>query len=215
MLCIRHDFRGDADCAERAARIFDFAECYLRNYISRLQFLVTPEFEAYYRERNKNAGEAKLQAGLKELRKFQGGIIGGSGLNDYENELLGAFLDLRCSAAAHPEGMRAIHTAWINTIDHYQKSPLGPEGVYVNSSFSRDSKWGRVVSFMPEAGRLTVKSAVNDVFFSVRPIGRRVKRYAPLSGKTRSSEMVGRLRALRCPAWRRADDHLSSRGIYP
>src|SRR6185436_10458639 len=67
-----------------------------------------------------------------------------------------------------PEGMRAIHTAWMNTIDHYQKSPLGPAGVYVNSSFSRDSKWGRVVSFVPETGRLTVKATVKKPFF-LRP----------------------------------------------
>ncbi|MGI8965095.1 MAG: hypothetical protein ACR2H1_03290, partial [Limisphaerales bacterium] len=51
---------------------FDYAERYLRNYISNLQFIVTPEFEAYYRARNKEAGEAQLVKGLDELRKFQG-----------------------------------------------------------------------------------------------------------------------------------------------
>ena len=61
----------------------------LRNYISNLQFIVTPQFEAYYRRINQAAGEEKIRQGLAELRKFQGGVIGGSGLNDYENELLG------------------------------------------------------------------------------------------------------------------------------
>ena len=141
---------------------------YLRNYISPLQFIVTPEFEAYYRARNKSASEAQLFAGLTELRKFQGGVIGGSGLNDLENELLGGASGYEMFGCCAPEGMRAIHTAWVHTIEHYPKSPLGPAGVYVNSSFTRDSKWGRVVSFMPEQGRLTVKAAVEEAFF-LRP----------------------------------------------
>ncbi len=150
------------------AEYFDFAERYLRNYISNLQFIVTPQFEAYYRERNKDVDESQLQAGLLELRKFQGGIIGGSGLNDFENELLGGASGFEMFGCCAPEGMRAIHTCWINTIDRYEASPLGPAGVYVNLSFNRDSKWGRVVSFMPEAGRLTVKTAVDEPFF-LRP----------------------------------------------
>jgi hypothetical protein len=147
---------------------FDFAERYFRNYISSLQFIVTPEFESYYRARNKGASDAQLQRGLEVLRKFQGGIIGGSGLNDFENELLGGASGFEMFGCCAPEGMRAIHTAWINTVDRYEESPLGPAGVYVNSSLSRDSKWGRVVSFLPEQGRLTVKAAVKDTFF-VRP----------------------------------------------
>ena len=35
-------------------------------------------------------------------------------------------------------------------------------------SLSRGSPWGEVVSFMPDAGRLTVKAAVRDTFF-LRP----------------------------------------------
>lgn len=144
---------------------FDFAERYLRNYISNLQFIVTPEFEAYYRERNKNANEAQLLAGLKELKKFQGGIIGGSGLNDFENNLLGGASGFEMFGCCAPEGMRAIYTCWTNTINHYEESPLGPAGVYVNLSFNRDSQWGRVVSFAPDAGRITVKTAVKGPFF--------------------------------------------------
>jgi len=147
---------------------FDYADRYLRNYISRLQFVVTPAFETYYRTLNKNASEAQLQHGLEELRKFQGGIIGGSGLNDFENVLLGGVSGFEMFGCCAPEGMRAVHTAWVNTIDHYEKSPLGPSGVYVNLSCSRDSPWGRVVSFLPEKGRLTVKAAVKDAFF-LRP----------------------------------------------
>ena len=147
---------------------FDYVERYLRNYISNLQFLVTPEFEATYRRLNRAAGEKRIARGLEELRKFQGGIIGGSGLNDWENELLGRVSGFEMFGCCAPEGMRAIHTAWSSVIDRLDASKLGPPGVYVNLCLSRRSKWGRVVSFFPDAGRLTVKAAGKDAFF-LRP----------------------------------------------
>jgi len=150
------------------AEYFDYVERYLRNYISNLQFIVTPEFEAYYRRINAAAGKEKIDKGLQDLRKFQGGIIGGSGLNDYENQLMGGVSGFQMFGCCAPEGMRAIYTTWKNVIDRLPKSELGPAGVYVNMSLARDSKWGRVVSFYPDAGRLTVKAAVKDRFF-LRP----------------------------------------------
>ena len=147
---------------------FDCLERYMRNPISNLQFVMTPDFEAYYRERNASSPPEAVAAGLATLRKFQGGIIGGSGLNDYENKLLGGAAGFEMFGCCAPEGMRAIHTTWINTIDRRAASDLGPQGVYVNMSFSRLSPWGEVVSFMPESGRLTVKASVDDDFF-LRP----------------------------------------------
>ncbi|HZZ42142.1 MAG TPA: hypothetical protein VFE58_04335 [Tepidisphaeraceae bacterium] len=147
---------------------YDNAERYLRNYISNLQFIVTPEFEKYYHQLNASKGDPAIAKGLDELRKFQGGIIGGSGLNDYENDLLGNVSGFEMFGCCAPEGMRAIHTIWSSTIQHLDPSPLGPAGVYVNMSFSRSSPYGQVVSFMPDAGRLTVKAAVADTFF-LRP----------------------------------------------
>ncbi len=150
------------------AEYFDYVERYLRNYISNLQFIITPEFEAYYRKINASLGEEKINNGLKELRKFQGGIIGGSGLNDFENQSMGRVSGFEMFGCCAPEGMRAIYTTWANVIEHLPKSALGPSGVYVNINLSRESKWGRVVSFYPEAGRLTVKAGVRDRFF-LRP----------------------------------------------
>ena len=40
----------------------------MRNRISLLQFMVTPEFEANYRKANPEVGEEKILAGLAELR---------------------------------------------------------------------------------------------------------------------------------------------------
>ncbi len=147
---------------------FDYVERYLRNYISNLQFIVTPEFEAYYRRINAAAGKENIDKGLQALRKFQGGVIGGSGLNDYENQLMGGVSGFEMFGCCAPEGMRSIYTSWKNVIDRLPRSALGPSGVYVNMSLGRESKWGRVVSFYPDAGRLTVKAGVKDRFF-LRP----------------------------------------------
>ena len=147
---------------------FDYAERYLRNYINNLQFIVTPEFEAYYRKLHADKGEEAVAGGLEALRRFQGGIIGGSGLNDFENELLGRVSSFEMFGCCAPEGMRAIYTAWIETIGPRSESRLGPAGIYVDMSLSRGSRWGEVVSFLPDEGRLTVKTAVRDTFF-LRP----------------------------------------------
>ena len=91
-----------------------------------------------------------------------------SGLNDYENELLdgkSGFMLLGCCA---PEGMSAVYTTWSHVIQRLPESKLGPAGVYVSLCFSRESPRGRVVSFFPAAGRLTVKAAVSERFF-LRP----------------------------------------------
>lgn len=151
------------------AQYYDYVERYFRNHIATQQFILTPEFTAYYRARNLSAGGDKIEKGLAELRKFQGGIIGGSGLNDFENELLGGASGFRMFGCCAPEGMRAIYTAWLHTIERRTKSSARPAGVYVNMSFSRESRWGRVVSFMPDEGRLTVKAAVRETFFVRSP----------------------------------------------
>ncbi|HEX8521140.1 MAG TPA: hypothetical protein VF669_02715 [Tepidisphaeraceae bacterium] len=147
---------------------YDYAERYFRNYIASLQFIVTPDFERYYQNLHQEKGEAAIARGLDELRKFQGGIIGGSGLNDFENSLLGNVSGFEMFGCCAPEGMRAIYTIWSNSIEHRAVSPTGPAGVYVNLSFSRTSAWADVISSLPAEGRLTVKVKVRDTFF-IRP----------------------------------------------
>ncbi len=167
--CMISDAMSNAALIAQAGHpeYYDYVERYLRNYISALQFIVTPEFEAYYRRLNLSASERDLEQGLLALTKFQGGIIGASGLNAYENELLNAhgFEMFGCCA---PEGMRAIHTAWSHAIQRLPASPLGPAGVYVSLCLHRDSEWGEVRSAFPEAGGFSVKAAARDTFF-LRP----------------------------------------------
>lgn len=177
------DYPGDETCClsdmmSNAAMIawgghpeyFDYIERYMRNIISNRQFVITPEFEANYRKINVAHSEKEITSGLATLQKFQGAVLTFSGLNEWENDLLGSdaypFQLAGCCAA---EGMRAIYTTWLNVIkriDH--QSNFGPKGVYVNMCLNRDSEWGRVVSFFPEMGRITVRSKVKDVFF-LRP----------------------------------------------
>jgi hypothetical protein len=146
---------------------FDYVERYMRNIISNRQFIMTPAFEANYRKINANHSEEEINNGLASLRDLQGAVCSFSGLNQWENDLLGAtYYELAGCCA--PEGMRAIYTTWTNVIEPLEKSHLGPAGIYVNMCLSRDSKWGRVVSFFPEVGRMTVKAAVKETFF-LRP----------------------------------------------
>ena len=168
--CCVSDVMSIAALVARAGHpdYFDHVERYMRNHISNLQFIVTPEFEAYYRELNHAAGADAVAQGLTELRKFQGGVIGGSGLTDIENTLLGRVSGYEMFGCCAPEGMRAIYTTWSNVIDRLPQSPLGPAGVYVNLCLSRESPWGRVISHFPASGGLTVQATVNDTFF-VRP----------------------------------------------
>ncbi len=170
--CMTSDMISTAALIARSGHpeYFDYVERYLRNYISNLQFIVTPEFAAYYRRLHADVGEEQIKAALAELERFQGGVIGGSGLNDWENDLLGGVSGFEMFGCCAPEGMRAIYTSWTNVIDRLEESPLGPAGVYVNLCLSRESPWGQVVSFFPDAGRLTVRvgAKVRERFF-LRP----------------------------------------------
>lgn len=169
-VCCISDMMSTAACVARNGHpeYFDYVERCMRNYIAPLQFIETPEFKAKYRETNKALSEEQIRKGLAESGKFQGGFFN-AGLNDMENALLGGGGYVwKIAGCCAPEGIRAIYTTWQDSITRLPGSPLGPAGVYVNMNFSRDSKWGKVVSFLPDTGRLTVTASVEDCFF-VRP----------------------------------------------
>ena len=48
------------------------------------------------------------------------------------------------------EGMRALYTVWSNIVT------ANPQGVFVNLALNRDSEWARVISSMPQHGRIDV-----------------------------------------------------------
>lgn len=169
-VCCLSDMMSIASCIAQAGypEYYDYIERYMRNYIANLQFIATPEYEKRYRELNKAQSKEKVENGLSEAKNFQGGFYN-AGLNDFENAILGGGGYVwKIAGCCAPEGMRAVYTTWTNTIAKMPKTALGQAGVYVNMCFNRDSEWGKVVSFMPQEGRITVKAKVSDIFF-LRP----------------------------------------------
>ena len=134
---------------------WDVVERFTRNYIREAQFFITPEYEALYRELH--PGE-EGERGLAMVRDYEGGWQGAMGLTDRryggnEMDMMGCCL---------PEGMRAIHTAWINAV-------VGDNGeVRVNMALDRDAPEACVTSFLPNQGRVTVMAKV-PADFLLRP----------------------------------------------
>lgn len=144
------DFMGD-----EYAAYWDHLERYFRNHISPCQFFVTPEFEAFYRERHKSMPIEMVDAGIASLRKMEGGILAGTGINDYFNDYPGdertSFIMVGCCA---PEGMRAIYTTWSNIIQ--SKTIKDRCLIYINMPLSVDANECKVISYLPDKGQITV-----------------------------------------------------------
>jgi hypothetical protein len=134
---------------------WDTVERFIRNYIREAQFFITPEYEKLYR--SLHAGTAG-DKGLAMARDFEGGFQGAMGIND--RCYAGTTMDMM--GCCLPEGMRAIHTAWLNTVTREKR------GVAVNLCFNREAPEAKVVSFAPDQGRMTVLAKVADDF-SLRP----------------------------------------------
>lgn len=134
---------------------WDVVERFVRNYIREAQFFVTPDYEKLYTLLHPGPDGEK---GLTSVRKLQGGFQGAMGVNDRcfsknSMDMMGC---------CFPEGMRALHTAWSNTITS------GKDGVWINMSFARDSKEAEVLSYLPDLGRMRVKSKVTAKYW-LRP----------------------------------------------
>jgi len=146
---------------------WDHVERYIRNYIRQNQFSVTAQYEAMYREKNSSKSSQEVEAGLRRMRDFEGGFVGGPAPNDWLNWMaddsaFGNGERFNIFGCCVPEGMRALYTAWSAT------STALPEGVFVNLSFNCDSPLARVTSFLPDQGYLNVKVGKEDDYF-LRP----------------------------------------------
>ena len=138
---------GRADYSE----YFDYAERYFRNYIVNLQFILTDEMREYYRRAHADRAPDEIEFQLNLLNRIQGAIIGGSGINDYENNLLGRVSGFCIFGCCAPEGMRAIHTIWGNT------AVMERDGLHVNMAFNVDNSAATVTSLLPLCGGMKVK----------------------------------------------------------
>ncbi len=138
---------------------WDHVERTLRNYLRPQQFFVTAEYEKMYRDVNRAAAPAEIDAGLARMRDLQGAIMGGPAPNDWINWIASPaqcgpyqtpYGCMGMFGCCIPEGMRALHTIWSNAIR------ATPEHVAVNLSLNRESDAAKVVSYLPGQGRIEV-----------------------------------------------------------
>jgi len=160
--CATSDMISTAACLARAgySEYWDQIERYVRNYVRHAQFFITPAYEAYYHSLHPGK-EKEVKAGIQALRRMEGGFCGSPGQND----LVGWMMNkehLNVSGCCSPEGMRAIHTAWKNTV--IEK----PDRILVTMSLPVDASAATVETGLPEQGivRVTVHRA-KDLY--VRP----------------------------------------------
>jgi hypothetical protein len=130
---------------------WDVVERFVRNYIREAQFFLNDDYVSLYKQMHPGEGG---ELGLGLAREFEGGFQGAMGLSDRryggdEMDMMGCCV---------PEGMRAIHTAWTNTVRK------GADGVYVNMCFDRDAPDAKVTSFQPDAGRMEVQAKTGGAF---------------------------------------------------
>ena len=146
------------------AAYWDDVERTVRNYLRGTQFFVTPAFEDLYRFLRQQRGQSDHAAdGLRRLKDLEGGFVNPSP-NDLVLDHFRLFSGPHISmvGCCQGEGPRALHQAWQNIVRREA------DGVYVNMALNRDAPEARVVSFLPEEGRLTVVAKVpGDVY--VRP----------------------------------------------
>ena len=152
---------------------WDHVERDFRNYIRPEQFFVTPSYERLYRDLNHAQPPAKVDAGLARMRELQGADLGGPAPNDWINWIAapkqcgpyatpyGCMGMFGCCA---PEGMRALNTTWEGIITHEN------DRVLVNESLTRSSKWAKVISSLPQQGRIDVL-ALQPGEYLLRPPG--------------------------------------------
>jgi hypothetical protein len=157
---------------------WDVVDRFVRNYIREAQFFITPDYEKLYRQLHPGSDGEK---GLAIVRNLQGGFLGAMGVYDrcYAKD------ELDMMGCCVPEGMRALHGAWLNTI------VSGKDGIRINMSFAHDSKEAEVLSYLPDVGRMRVKSKVSNKYW-LRPPSwvqkDKVKTY--LNGKEQPLEWV-------------------------
>jgi len=129
---------------------WDHIERSVRNYLPEAQFFLKPEFVDFYRSTHFNKTDDEIKYGLKMLKKFEGGFLARQRPNDWVYRRDGR-LQVNMMGCCPPEGMRALYTAWINTVREEN------DGVYINMCLDRDSSAASVTTYAPQFGRLDVE----------------------------------------------------------
>jgi hypothetical protein len=161
--CNTADMIALATCLAEAGypEYWDHAERYLRNYLRQAQFFVTDEIEHALRAENPQASAADIRKSLDILHGYEGGFNGCFAAN---SRILPSCrnADARhrmfMSGCCPPSGMYGLYRVWQSIVTQRQKT------VYVNVSLNCDVPAAKVVSHLPDEGKITViaKGAPNE-----------------------------------------------------
>ena len=134
---------------------YDLVERTLRNYLPQEQFFVE---DATFQQLWRKQPFADRDKQMALLRRLEGGFLCRTTPSDRWAVPASPEGPLSLEGCCPPTGMTALYLAWkdiVRTTD---------QGVFVNLAFNRDAPEARVVSFLPEQGRLTVVAKQDGVF---------------------------------------------------
>lgn len=141
--------------AGRSSR-YDLVERTLRNYLPQEQFFVDDEDFQKLWKREKYTDRNKQ---LALMRRLEGGFLCRTTPSD-RWALPGATEGpISLEGCCPPTGMTGLYLAWKETVRKAES------GVYVNMAFNHESAEAKVVSFLPNQGRLTVVPKKQGVFY--------------------------------------------------
>jgi hypothetical protein len=123
-------------------RYYDFVERTVRNYLPQEQFFINDEtFQTLWSKTTYKNRENHLAL----LRRLEGGFLCRTDPDDRWSKGT-----ISLEGCCPPTGMTGLYLAWKDIV---RKSP---EGIWINLAFNHDSPEARVVSFLPDRGRMTV-----------------------------------------------------------
>jgi hypothetical protein len=140
---------------------WDFVERAMRNYLPQEQFFIDETFKNLWTQANFSNPEA-LVKGMGLVRRMEGGFFCRT---DPEDRWSMGTLSLE--GCCPPTGMTALYLGWKSIVTKT------PAGVFINLAFNTDTPAARVVSFLPEQGRITVVAKQSA------PYNMRVPGFAP------------------------------------
>ncbi len=141
--------------AGRANR-YDLVERTLRNYLPQEQFFVDDaEFMRLWRERKYEDREKQMSL----MRRLEGGFLCRTTPSDRWALPGSPEGTVSLEGCCPPTGMTGLYLGWSDTVRKTKR------GVFVNMAFNRDSPEAKVVSFLPDAGRVTVVPKHGGAFY--------------------------------------------------
>jgi hypothetical protein len=142
---------------------WDFVERALRNYLPQEQFFIDSTFKNLWTQKNFSNPQA-LTHGMTLVHRMEGGFFCRT---DPEDRWSSGTLSLE--GCCPPTGMTALYRGWKGIVT---KSDAG---VFINLALNSEAPEAKVVSFLPDQGRVTVVAKQEGTYYL------RVPGFAPRS----------------------------------